>query len=320
MGKMEIENGQVQFCCRICGNTDNNERFFVKEKMFGSKESFEYVKCAQCGCMQLVEEKMNMSQYYKSDYYSFNLQYSPNILRDFFGKEFFRYKIDRFSLIGYIVNKLFPSKMQNWVDGNFVKFDDSILDVGCGSGRLLQLMQYRGFKRLRGLDPFNPEIIDYGKGLVIYNHSLFDEHDKYDFIMLHYSFEHMPDPFSVLSKLGELLKEGGAILVRIPIIDSYSWRKYGTNWVQMDAPRHIYIHTVNSFIYLCKKCGFDVKEVIYDSTEYQFVYSEKYVRGLTYDSTENIFSKSDVKNFRKFAHQLNQVHDGDQATFYLKKL
>lgn len=313
-------NDAFQDHCRICGNAINNEHFSVKEKMFGMNECFEYIKCAQCGCMQLLDEKMDMSQYYRGDYYSFNLQYKPNIVRDFLGKEFFKYKLERFSILGYFINKMVPSKMQNWVQKDFVKFDDSILDVGCGSGRLLQLMQHRGFKKLRGLDPFNPEIINYGDDLVIYNHSIFDEHNKYDFIMLHYSFEHMPDPFAVFSKLNDLLNEDGSLLVRIPLIDSYAWRKYGTNWVQMDAPRHIYIHTLNSFVYLSRQCGFDVKKVIYDSGEYQFVYSEKYVRGYTYDSPEKICTKKELKKLRLFASELNELHDGDQATFYLKRL
>ena len=319
MGEMELDKTD-RFRCRICGNEVNNEHFVVKEKMFGSNELFDYFKCSQCGCMQLLDEKMDMSKYYEGDYYSFNVHYKPNLIRDFLGKEFFKYKLGHFSVFGYAIDKMFPSKMQNWLDKDYIKFEDSILDVGCGSGRLLQLMRHRGFHKLRGLDPFNSEVINYGEDLVIYNHSIFEEHNKYDLIMLHYSFEHMPDPYIVFSKLNDLLNDNGTLLIRIPLIDSYSWRKYGTTWVQMDAPRHIYVHTVNSFVYLSKKCGFDVKKILYDSGEYQFLYSEKYLRGYSFDSPVNVFSKKELKKLHKFSLELNKIHDGDQATFYLKRL
>ena len=67
--------------------------------MFGSEESFEYIKCSKCGCMQLVDEDMNMSKYYQNNYYSFNQQYTHNSLADFIGSEFFKYRLGKFSLL-----------------------------------------------------------------------------------------------------------------------------------------------------------------------------------------------------------------------------
>lgn len=305
--------------CRICGNDLYNEHFIVQEKMFGSEESFEYIKCSKCGCMQLVDEDMNMSKYYQNNYYSFNQQYTHNSLADFIGSEFFKYRLGKFSLFGPIINCLFASRLQHWIVSPYFDFNKTILDVGCGSGRLLQLMRHRGFKHLKGIDPYNPQVLNYGD-VVIENHSIYDEHDKYDTVMLHYSFEHMPNPYKVMSQLNQLLAEDGTLLIRIPLIDSYAWRKYGTNWVQMDAPRHIYLHTLYSFLFLCEKCGLKCDKIIYDSTEYQFVYSEKYLRGYTFNDSYDVFNKSELNYFNKFALWLNKHRDGDQATFYLKRL
>ncbi len=34
-------------------------------------------------------------------------------------------------------------------------------------------------------------------------------------------------------------------LIRIPIKTEHIWNLYGVDWVQVDAPRHFYIHRVN---------------------------------------------------------------------------
>jgi SAM-dependent methyltransferase len=286
--------------------------------MFGTNEPFDYIQCSNCGCMQLLDEHIDMHAHYPNDYFSFNYKYKPNKIKDFIGKQHLAYKTGRFSIFGFFSNLFFKNLAQSWILKEYISFDSKILDVGCGSGRLLHLLSKRGFNHLTGVEPFNKEKIILDDKVVIFNNSIFEIEGKYDFIMLHYSFEHMPDPQKVIEKIINLLEENGTLLIRIPLIDSYAWRKYQTNWVQMDAPRHIYLHTFKSIVYLCNLQGLKLQNVIYDSSEYQFIQSEKYMRGLTFNNDFTV-SKKDKKYFRNFATQLNKQKDGDQASFYFKK-
>ena len=41
--------------CRICGNARGNARFRAREMQFGTREEFDYFRCASCGCLQISE-------------------------------------------------------------------------------------------------------------------------------------------------------------------------------------------------------------------------------------------------------------------------
>ena len=73
--------------------------------------------------------------------------------------------------------------------------------------------------------------------------------------MLHHAFEHMDEPLSVLMRLQQLLKKGKYILIRTPMMGKYSWKKFRENWMDIDAPRHLIIHTPDSIGILAEKAG-----------------------------------------------------------------
>jgi 2-polyprenyl-3-methyl-5-hydroxy-6-metoxy-1,4-benzoquinol methylase len=198
-----------------------------------------------------------------------------------------------------------------------------ILDVGCGNGRLLQKMNTVGFKNLIGIDPFIETDILYQSGVKIIKTDvcglLNSNYKTFELIMLHHSFEHMNNPRETLDQLYKLLNPDGQLLIRIPVSDSFAWRKYGVNWFQLDAPRHFFLHTTKSIALLAKDCGFMLEQIIYDSKDDQFLNSEKYCRDITLFA--NI--KAPVSYYRKYKKQavyLNKMNDGDQACFVLKKI
>jgi SAM-dependent methyltransferase len=309
----------IDFKCRICGNTENNEPYFVREKMFGSNEIFTYFKCSTCGCMQIENEHLDLCKYYEH-YSSFEDIYQPNKVKDFLLKHYFKYKLGKFTISGFILYLLLKNHNQPWLLKQYFNFNAHILDIGSGAGRLLHLMHKRGFNYVTGLDPFNKETIVYDNNLIIDNCSLYEIKGQYDIIMMHHSLEHMPDPHKIMQRLQTLLKDNGTLLIRIPVIDSFAWRKYGVEWVQMDAPRHLYLYTVKSLMLLCNQYGFYLDKVVYDSTAYQFSNSEKYVHGISFVDKKEIVSAKEKRRFNKFAKQLNERRDGDQANFYFKKI
>jgi SAM-dependent methyltransferase len=202
-----------------------------------------------------------------------------------------------------------------------------VLDVGCGSGALLyEMRELLGIKALTGVDTFIASDICYENGVKVIKAELGDISDQFDTIMLHHSLEHMPDQLSVLSHLRRLLRPKGTVLIRIPVCSSFAWKTYGVHWAQLDAPRHLFIHSVSSFRILTEQAGFKIRETIYDSNVFQFWASEQYKLGisLTADNSyginpeNSIFTKRQIDEFAKLAEELNERGNGDQAGFFLE--
>jgi hypothetical protein len=99
------------------------------------------------------------------------------------------------------------------------------------------------------------------------------------------------------------------------------------NWSQLDAPRHLFLHSVASIKKLAEQTGFQVEKIQYDSNAFQFWGSEQYEQDIALRSekswSENPvnspFSAEQIKQFEHRARELNAVNKGDQAAFYLRK-
>lgn len=290
--------------------------------MFGFRDEFEYILCSKCGCLRIKEIPQNISKYYPKEYYSYGSSIaSLNIEKSFadkFKKDLLRYYLGDYNLIGRLLAFKYKSPYQ-WLKKNMVTFNSKILDVGSGEGKVLRLMAKSGFTNLTGVDPFIQKDIVYDDGVRIYKKELRELNDEFDFIMLHHSFEHMAEPQEVLKDLYLLLKPKHFVLIRIPVADSYAFKKYKENWVQLDAPRHFYLHTKKSMEILSEQAGFRLDDIVYDSTEQQFTGSEKYLKNIPFVKESDLFSEVQVKEYLKEAEKLNKASEGDSACYYLYK-
>jgi 2-polyprenyl-3-methyl-5-hydroxy-6-metoxy-1,4-benzoquinol methylase len=305
--------------CRVCGNLDGNKEHIVAEMMYGMKDKFSYTECAKCGCLQISQIPSNLSNYYPSNYYSYQFKLNT--------KE----KIKIFLKAFLMSNKLWYTNTQEFLlidflcQNDFLKSKTKVLDVGCGAGFILLQLKYLGFNLLQGIDPFISSKIDYGNGVSIDKKYLHEVDEVYDLVMLNHSYEHMVDPAQSLLDISRILSHDGFVSIRIPIA-SFAWQHYGVNWVQIDAPRHVYLHTIESMNILAMKTGFEIVSSYFDSTEFQFWGSEQYAEGIALTSEKsylldksNIFTKIQIKEYSDKAQELNEKAAGDQACFILKK-
>jgi len=315
--------------CRICGNGEGNRIHVIREMMYGTRESFKYLECAECGVNQLINVPDSLHKYYGEDYYSFRqLERRDKDKVKLYLKRFRTSNIiGNGSWAGVLLSILFPNPNLNMFRNLDLKLDSKILDIGCGRGsRLLQLHE-EGFRDLTGIDPFIKEDIRYNDKLQVLRGNFEDLHEQYDLITLHHVFEHLADPQGALTILRNLLSQKGHIILRMPLMGCYAWRKYGINWIQLDAPRHIFIHSIKSIHLLTSKAGINVKNVIFDSTEFQFTGSEMYIRDLPLQDrkkneellSKSILSEQQIKKYIEMANWLNRIGDGDSACFYLTK-
>ena len=322
--------------CQACAAAGGHRIFVAREMMFGLRDEFDYFECSECGCVQMSGPPPDLSKYYPHDYYSFQPRDPADAPRAAGRKERFvvrrltSHHLGRGGVLGRWLVKRHPSNVPPyWLmkKGLGLGLGSKILDVGTGRGELLVELRALGFRRLTGVDPFIASDVSHGRGVKVLKATLDEVRGEFDFVMLHHSFEHMPRPASVLERLHTLVRRGRYVLLRIPLAGTYAWREYGADWVNLDAPRHLCLHTPRSVRILAARAGFEVDEVIYDSTGLQFAGSEQYRRDIPlYDPRsvyvnpeKSIFAPGQLESFEERAAELNEQGDGDMACFYLRK-
>ncbi len=321
--------------CRICGNANENLIHTAREMMFGTRDEFEYLECGSCGTVQIVDIP-DLRKYYPHDYYSLSEEHSFK-LADSYKSRLAARVASKYLVTGKGSIGRYLSEKKNWILDNFpnslqeptlgLSFKSKILDFGCGSGKLLQTLNYFGFKYLTGTDAFIERDISYPSGIEIYKRPLSEIEDTYDLVMLHHSFEHLPDPVDALSQIHRILNPHKFCLIRIPLVN-YAWERYGVNWVQLDPPRHLFLYTEKSFRKLAESNGFAVEKIVYDSEIFQFYASEQYVRDIAMNEPrayrgvieESVFIAEQIAKWERETDELNSTGKGDQACFYLRKL
>ncbi len=315
--------------CKICGNSKNNTSYEATELMLGLRDKHNYIQCSACDCLQIENIPENLPSYYPDDdYYSYDKIQSSTGIKKFLITKRDLYAATGSGLIGKLLHQFMPHSKIHTLQKAGINKNSRILDVGCGAGHLLHSLQEAGFNNLLGIDPFNAEDIHYDNGLNIEKKSIHDmQQGDWDLIMFHHSFEHVADQVETLSKAASLLKSGGTCLVRVPTASSWAWKHYGVNWVQLDAPRHLFLHSIDSMKLLSEKVGLKMKEVVYDSFAFQLWGSEQYLKDIPLNDERSYavnpdkspFSKDDIAAFEKRSVELNQQNQGDQAAFYLVK-
>jgi len=314
--------------CRVCSNQSGNESHTLREMMFGFRDRFEYLECSNCKCLQIVDIPASMAKYYPANYHSFAPVSPPNRLRRLLARLRNEYAVSNQGIIGRLLYRLIPPKIALRSLAH-LRLDRGarILDVGCGTGILLNALGDIGFTNLLGVDPFLSADVEYENGVTLLKKTIHEIAGEFDVIMFHHAFEHIADPGPTLEAVHELLAPGGSCIIRVPTVSSYAWQHYAANWVQLDPPRHFYIYSVEGVKILAERAGLELRSVVYDSTAFQFWASEQYVADIPlYDARSyllspkaSIFSKEEIAGFEKRALELNRARLGDQAAFYLSK-
>lgn len=324
--------------CKICGNAENNTHYHAKEMMLGYRDMHDYFQCDSCKCLQLETTPDNLLEYYPSkDYYSYSSVEFPTGIKKTLLAQRDYYAVTGKGFIGKILSARNPEVKIETLQPTDTDRNSHILDVGCGAGHLLNSLKEAGFNNVQGADPFNDGDIEYKNGLTILKQTIHEveppsanngNSSGWDLIMFHHSFEHVADPQETLLSAAKRLNKAGTCLIRVPTVSSWAWENYGTDWVQLDAPRHLFLHSIESMEYLAKQSGMKIDKVIYDSFAFQFWGSEQYKQDIALHDEKSyatnpensLFTADQIADFASRSTQLNKQNQGDQACFYLKKL
>jgi SAM-dependent methyltransferase len=324
-----VVNPANEHACRFCGAMDGASLHSVTEMMFGTGESFSYRRCRSCGSMENTEIPQDLSKHYQGGYYSFTTDPSMrNRVKQFAHRLRASHALwKRGGWLGRMLHQRFPDPMLSSLGALELKSSARVLDVGCGSGSMVYTLGQLGFARVLGVDPFASRDIRFPNGAEIRKAGLSEVTESFDLVMFHHSFEHLDQPETVLNDAARVLSNGGICLINTPNPVSEAWDRYGERWVQIDAPRHLFLPSPEGLSALATRAGFLVEGIRWNSTAFQFWGSEQYRMGIPLNNARSHavhpsaspFSRQQLREWEAQAHKLNDEGRGDQYSISLRK-
>lgn len=314
--------------CRLCGE-ETSSSFAAREMMNGTRETFRYFECPGCGCVQITEIPTDLGRFYPADYYSF--QPPTRSLRERARGTVLRALVAAGSMSVALRHRL--RRRYAGIDLLFLYTEATggnrgaaILDVGSGAGRLLRDLVDIGYRNVLGIDRFLAHDMLYRGRVLVRSMDIHAVGGRYDVISFHHSLEHMAEQRSVLARAAALLAPRGRLVIRIPVVDSEAWQSYGADWVQLDPPRHLYLHSLKSLALVAAQAGLEIASIAHDSSGFQFWGSELYRRDIPLNDkrspalagAQSLFTADEMSAFERRAQAANAAGRGDQIVAVLR--
>ena len=310
--------------CKICGGACENTVYLLKNVRKDLQETFEYVKCSECGCLQIQEIPENLGDYYDNAiYYSFQ---SINMGGGGIHKDL--YHRIRACIKNVVVGTpLFQIYHWKWLKETKHRFrkigapqkEMKIVDIGCGNGDFVNQLCAMQYKNVLGIDPYLEKDCKTSLGGALRKTDIEHLEGEWDQMWMIHSLEHVPDPQKDLTAMARKLKETGKGIIILPVCDSYDWEKYGSDWAGSDAPVHLFLHTKKSLKLLFERAGLELVQLYNIESEWPLLLSEKIRCGYAIDdhskSLKQILGTKKIRLLKKKMKQINAEKRAGMATF-----
>ncbi len=220
----------VEVKCNLCNSSFNSLKYV--------KDGFRVVKCG-CG-MVFVNPRLREIKYDKGYF-----KREGSVYEDYLEERELKKK--NFRMVVKDIKKLKRGRL---------------LDVGCGTGELLEVSKENGYS-VKGV-----EISEFASGYcsgkfeVInksFNEVEFEE--KFDVVTMMDYIEHSKDPFSDLRKVKNILNENGLLVIATGDIDSWFAKLMGRNWNFLNPEEHLYYFSEKSLKKMLEKNGFEIIKI-----------------------------------------------------------
>jgi catechol 2,3-dioxygenase-like lactoylglutathione lyase family enzyme len=297
---MSALHTETELRCDLCAE-QMGLALVAPERMFGFGGSYEYACCPGCGLHLLANPPTDFAPFYPATYYAFTSA-APG------GTTFERSLRRVRARLGRL-----PAEFA-WMNGR-VGVGSVIVDYGSGNGRYVAKLRRQGFHRAIGVDPYANEDAFVRRELPDGPIALFT---------LHHSLEHITDQRGIFTALRARQRPGSHLFIRTPLADSYAARHYGPDWVQLDPPRHVVLHTTLSLTRLAGEFGYEPVSNWRDSNAFQFWGSEMYRLGIPLTDPRSpanggdLFTASELDEFSAQAELQNAAGMGDQGAFLFR--
>jgi len=237
--------------CLLCGSDQFMSLFQASDRLYRTtSRQFAVVRCAGCGLMRLDPQPSvdELPRYYPSAYWFAPGRPAASRLEEAY-RRLVLYDHVRF------VERALRGAAADGLPGR-------LLDVGCGGGLFLRLMNQRGFRGV-GID-FSQEAARTAwreQGAPVLCGSLERvplRARTFACITMFHVLEHLPDPRAHLIAAHRLLTSGGRLVVQVPNASSWQCHLLGRGWNGVDVPRHLFDFRDRDLEKLLESCGFEI--------------------------------------------------------------
>ncbi len=136
----------------------------------------------------------------------------------------------------------------------------NLLDYGCATGEFMEFMRAAGWQ-CSGLEveaQARAYAIQSGFDVAATLRELRPDR-KYRIITMWHVLEHVHRLRETVQFFAEALETGGYLIIAVPNIASWDFRKYRQYWIALDAPRHLYHFDRHSIRRLLRPYGFRLR-------------------------------------------------------------
>jgi SAM-dependent methyltransferase len=130
-----------------------------------------------------------------------------------------------------------------------------VLDVGCGSGELLDALADRG-RAAVGLERVSDRED-------VLEQDVLDVELRSAAVVFWHSLEHLPLAGAAVDHAGELLDPNGVMIIAMPNPASLQAHLFGDRWLALDLPRHLVHVPARTLLDRLRSNGLDVERVSY---------------------------------------------------------
>ncbi len=255
--------------CPDCGNA--NISFVLSAKDYTvSGEVFEIWECKNCTLRftQNIPAGEEIGKYYQSENYISHSDTAKGLINNLYHKVRKRTLIQKRKLIIKTTGKS----------------TGQILDLGCGTGAFLAVMQEANWN-CSGIEPDESAR---KKAQELYGLHVKETGEFYnlpaqtfDAITLWHVLEHVHDLHPYIQQLRKILARDGKLFIAVPNYTSADEKIYNECWAAYDVPRHLYHFSPQAMEQVMNKHGLKIekmKPMWYDSI-YVSMLSEQYKTG-----------------------------------------
>ncbi len=126
----------------------------------------------------------------------------------------------------------------------------TVLDFGCGPGRMLDALQRFGWRTV-GMDSSERSAFQRHREM-----TALPDYARFDLVLLHHILERIGDPLMVLRQLAAATHVGGYLQISVP--DLADAHEHGDFDYCLNSERHVLAYTTGCLEWLCANAGFRV--------------------------------------------------------------
>ncbi len=303
--------------CPLC-KSDKNKRVFNNfDRLHNLPGTFRVAQCIACRSLYLMDVPKDLKSYYPEGAYYSTCESNSNKLS--FKKKLIKlyFSGERKMNLSYFVYYLVGKRIQGIP--KYI-FNGKVLDVGCGSGLLLDLLKDSGWQTF-GVDVSKRAInllIEKGhNGICSELKSNLYPSDYFDAILISHAIEHVSNPKEYLKIIYDKLKKNGQLILLAPNANSLGYKLFKRAWAPIETPRHLFVPTPKIIRETLIDTGFKVESIKY--TGGNWAQSLNYVLNKKFTPSSFLYNRFVVLGLEALAQILNLARSGDSFQINAKK-